>query len=67
MDIPGLSTNGLKAMQAGIKKALAVDDATPADQQKLYGVRQFPDWRIVGDAMEAELTKRQEKFTPIPW
>ena len=54
-------------MQEGIRKALAEDDAIPPGHAKPYGVREFPDWREHSDAIEAELDKRKETYTPVPW
>lgn len=67
MNIPGFSTNGLKMMLKGIIGALQEDDATPAGQDKPYGVRTFADWRILADDIEAELDRRGETYAKVPW
>lgn len=67
MNIPGFSTNGLLMMHGSIKNALAIDDAHPDDQDKLYGVRLFSDWRRMADQIESELTARHVKFQPVQW
>jgi hypothetical protein len=67
MNVPGFSTNGLKALQDAIRKALEADNATPAGQDKAYGVREFPDWKEMADELEAELDRRGETYTKVPW
>lgn len=67
MNIPGYSTNGLKMMQEAARKALATDDALPAGQDKIYGVREFPDWREQSDKIEAELDRRGATYTKVTW
>lgn len=66
MNIKGLSTNGLKLLHTTIARALAEDDALPANA-KMYGVREYPDWRQQANAIEAELASRKEVHTPIAW
>ena len=67
MNIPGFSTNGLKMMHEGIRKALTHDDALSAGQDKTYGVREFADWREHADAIEAELDKRDVSYDKVAW
>jgi len=67
MNIPGFSTNGLLMMHGGIRDALAVDDNTGEDHEKPFGVREYADWRPLGDALEAELGRRKVTYTKIPW
>ena len=67
MNIPGYSTNGLKMMQEGVRKALAEDDALPAGQDKVYNVREFPDWGEHSDRIEAELDSRGAVYTKVSW
>lgn len=67
MNIPGFSTSGLRMMQDAIRKALEFDDQIPDGHAKTYGVREFADWRELGDAIEAELDRRQESYSRIPW
>lgn len=67
MNIPGFSDNGLKMMQDGIRNALKEDDATPAGAAKPYGVREFSDWRVHSDQIEAELDKRAVSYTKVAW
>jgi hypothetical protein len=66
LNIPGFSTNGLLMMLGGIKQSLAVDDNTPG-QDKIYGVRIFPDWKQMASAIELELQSRKVKFEPVSW
>lgn len=67
MNIPGFSTNGLLLMHRGVVDALAADDALPIGQDKIYGVREYADWREHGDAIEAELSARGVSFSKIGW
>lgn len=66
MKTEGYSTNGLKMMLDGIRNALAADDKQ-GNAQKIYCVREYADWRVQADAIEAELKKRGETFTAVPW
>lgn len=66
MNIKGLSTNGLKLLHTTIATALAEDDALPAHAKK-YGVREYPEWRQQANAIEAELTSRNESSATIAW
>ena len=66
MNIKGLSTNGLKLLHETIARALAEDDALPANG-KIYGVREYPDWRAEADEIESELAARGEVFNPVTW
>jgi hypothetical protein len=66
-NIKGMSANGLKAMQRAIHDRLIEEDGQPQGQEKIYGVRQYPDWREQADEMEAELDRRGEIYTKVPW
>ncbi|MCP1271778.1 hypothetical protein [Acetobacter cerevisiae] len=66
-DITKMSTNGLKAMQKAIFDRLSEEDNFPPGQIKTYGVREFPDWKEQSDEIEAELDRRQEHYSKIPW
>ena len=65
--VSGYSTSGLLMMHSGVSQALAVDDNLPTNAGKLYGVRQYQDWRRWSDALEAELDKRQVKYVKVVW
>jgi len=67
INIPGFSTSGLLMMHGGIKQSLAVDDNTAVEKDKPYGVRAFPDWKEMSDAIETELKSRGVKFHAVPW
>jgi hypothetical protein len=66
VNIEGLSLNGLKLLHGAIRGALADDDAIKQGP-KIYGAREYPDWRETADRIEAELEKRDETFDPLPW
>ena len=66
-NIAGMSENGLKGMQRAIHDRLIEEDALPAGQQKIYGVREYQDWREQADEMEAELDLRRVNYTKVPW
>ncbi|KAA0573483.1 hypothetical protein [Azospirillum sp. Sh1] len=65
MNVPGYTTQSLLMMHGAIANALAVDDNTPAGQDKPFMVRTFPDWKLQADEIEAELTKRGVSYTKI--
>ena len=67
MDVPGLSTSGIRLMHDAILKRLAEEDAMPADQPKEYGVREHADFKELCDRFEAELTVRNEPHQKAPW
>ncbi len=60
------STDGLQLLYEELKKALLEDDSLPTGQKK-YGVREFADFRVEADAIEAEMKERGEIFEPIDW
>jgi len=66
-DITKMSANGLKAMQRGVHDRLVEEDAQPQGQEKVYGVREFPDWKEQADEMEAELDRRGVTYKKVPW
>jgi hypothetical protein len=66
-DITKMSTRGLRAMQRAIHDRLIDEDKQASGQPKLYGVRDFPDWKQQADAMEAELDARGEAYSKVPW
>jgi hypothetical protein len=61
-----MSSNGLRALHNGIISALAEDDAQPP-HRKLYGVREYPDWRHHADRIEAALAARGEWIVQVRW
>lgn len=66
-DITKMSVGGLKGMQRAIHDRLIEEDKQPPTQPKLYGVRDFADWKDQADLIEAELGARGEIYTKIPW
>ncbi len=67
VDIKKMSTRGLKAMQLAIRDLLIKEDNQSASEAKVYGLREFSDWKTQADEMEAELDARGEVFTKISW
>lgn len=63
----GFSNNGLLKMHLAVINALKADDETPQDQEKIYGVRRYSDWKLWADSLEAELTSRNVQFNKVPW
>lgn len=63
----GYSTSGLLMMHHGVRQALEVDDNLPPKTEKIYGVREYSDWLLSSDAIEAELNKRQVKYQKVAW
>ncbi|MBO9535584.1 hypothetical protein [Herbaspirillum sp.] len=66
-NIKGMSDIGLKAMQKSIVDCLERDDQLPKGQEKIYGVREFSDWRDMSNEIEAELDRRGIKYNKICW
>ncbi|MGA2398862.1 MAG: hypothetical protein ABSG30_12465 [Steroidobacteraceae bacterium] len=67
VDVGNFSDGGIKKLHDAVLDALDKDDKTPPNQDKPYGVRQFPDWRQWSDALEAELQKRKIPFSKVKW
>jgi hypothetical protein len=67
MNLPAMSTNGLKALLGAIRCCLEEDDQAPSVQDKPYGVRELPDWKAMSDQLETELDQRGETYTKVPW
>jgi hypothetical protein len=67
MNLPKLSTNGLFMLYEPIRTALLLDDNTPADQPKVYGVRETADWREWAKQIEAVLDERRVTYDKIKW
>jgi hypothetical protein len=65
--VSGFHKDGLLKMHLAVINALKADDATPPGQEKIYGVRTYPDWRKWSDSLEAELTERNVQFNKVPW
>ena len=61
-----LSTNSIRTLHRKISECLAKDDSKP-DGQKLYKVRELPDWKQQADIFEAALKKRGIDYEPIQW
>ncbi|MEJ6570102.1 MAG: hypothetical protein QNL80_14660 [Akkermansiaceae bacterium] len=66
MNIPGFTTSALLEFHSKVSECLKIDDANPAPS-KLYGVREFADWKQLSDAIEGELSKREASFSAINW
>lgn len=65
--VSDFSDDGLLKMHLAVINALKIDDAIPQDQEKIYGVRKYSDWRLWADSLEAELTSRDIQFNKVPW
>ena len=66
-DITKMSENGLVAMQRAIRDRLLEEDELPEGHEKIYGLRQFNDWKIQADEIEAELDRRGATYDKVPW
>lgn len=66
MRLSDLSSSGLRSLHDGVRHALAADDANPP-KLRVYQVREHSDWKTWSDALEAELTRRGERFEAIGW
>jgi hypothetical protein len=67
VDITKMRTGGLRAMRRAIHDRLIEEDKQPAGQPKVYGVREYPDWKEQADQMEAELDARGQTYAKVPW
>jgi hypothetical protein len=67
MDFEVASPEGLLSMHRAIRDALKKDDETPANQEKVYGVRKSADWVKWRDGLEAELDRRGIIYTKVVW
>jgi hypothetical protein len=67
MNISGFSDNGLLSLQKSIYDAVEKDDAVPVGQDKIYGAREFTDWKEMCDALEAELDERRLNYQKVIW
>lgn len=66
-DITIMSDRGLVGMQRAIRDRLHEEDQLPADQERVYGVREFSDWKTQADEIEAELDRRGIEYEKVPW
>ena len=66
-DITKMSLGGLKAMQQSIRERLIGEDKQLSGQTKVYGVREFADWKEMSYQIEAELDARGESYAKVPW
>jgi hypothetical protein len=62
-----LRTEVLKTLHLSLLHTFERDEAIPDGQAKIYGVREFSDWRQLSDAYECELEKRGVYFEKVPW
>lgn len=68
MDFAKLSDAGLLKLHGAVREALEVDDQLHlAGLSKVYGVREFSDWRDWSNAIEAELDRRSVKYQRVAW
>lgn len=61
-----LSTAGILKLHTAIREALEEDDNAPPGSKR-FGVREFADWRVMGDELEAELDKRGDEYDKLRW
>ena len=67
MNLRGLSTNGLLKLHTAIREALDADDSTPPGGEKAFGVREYPDWRLLANGLESVLDERGTDYIWVPW
>lgn len=60
-------TPTLYQLREPIVTGLKEEDGLPERAVRKHGYRQFSDFRIWCDAIEAELRSRGEQFTPVDW
>jgi hypothetical protein len=61
------SDNAVRSMHNAIRTSLAIDDSVPAVSAKPYGVREYSDWKVWRDELEATMKDRGLPFAPITW
>ena len=66
MDFNTLSDKLLRKLHNGVREALEEDDRLPKGK-KVYGVREFLDWRQCVDELEAAMAQKGVQFSPILW
>ena len=66
MIIEELSDETLKTLHQLIRQAQWADDHLPREEKR-YGVREYPDWRMQADRFEAEMSRRRIVFQPLDW
>ncbi|MBX5063313.1 hypothetical protein [Rhizobium lentis] len=62
-----LTISSLIQLHASVKRCMAEDDGRPASADWTWGVREYRDWRVHSDALEAELKRRDIPFTSVVW
>jgi hypothetical protein len=68
MNYQAFTNDSLTMMYAGIRGALASDDAlTDLGEESRFRVRHTPDWKKHAAALEAEMLKRGIFFEIIDW
>ena len=68
MNLTELSTNGLRGMLEAVRIALATDNDVTTPLYRRIGVRENTgDWRRWADALQVELSRRNETFIAIDW
>jgi hypothetical protein len=63
----GLTTRTLIDFYGNIRRALEVDDNTPAGQPKPYEARENADFRRMALDLEEQLDARAAKYRKIEW
>lgn len=65
--IPMHSTSALRMLHDSIRKGLAHEDSLPEQEDRLYGFREYPDFKWQADAIESELASRNQEVRKIDW
>ena len=65
MDLNKLSENAIKLLYNAINDALIEDDALST--KKIYGVREYPDFKEFADMLEQIMINRNISFQKIVW
>jgi hypothetical protein len=66
MYIPDFSKSSLILLHSAVRQALVTDDNLP-EGEKMYGVREWPDWKEWSDGIEAKLDEKGVNYSKIDW
>jgi len=67
LHLSGFSDHAILMMYNGIREALKADDETPDSDERVYGVREFPDWKESEESLSAQLDSRNVKYVKVKW
>jgi hypothetical protein len=63
----GTLTNHILRMFHDYAQACLIEEDSLPMEQKKYGMREYPDFRVHSDLIENELSKRNVPFEKVKW